>query len=236
MMLVAEMTLREVNRSAAVASGVGSSVFRLLLDAVADLPRVALPVDRRCPEAALVHVCHRYRKYAPPPNPNVVGIAPAGRIKMDIASAAIPIVISCGAFAFSIFTWRERRNQDQRDLFLKMHERLIDVDLQRGRRILAENIHSVKDAEALLRGSPADYELANRALAMFDIFALYAERGYVDRKLVLEEWGYTLANTWACGQYLIAERLNRHRPNTWSAWPHFQKLGKLADEWVSSEA
>ena len=31
----------------------------------------------------------------------------------------ISIVLSSAAFLFSIFTWRERKSQDQRDLFLK---------------------------------------------------------------------------------------------------------------------
>jgi Tfp pilus assembly protein PilN len=62
----------------------------------------------------------------------------------------ISIVLACAAFLFSIFTWRERRSQDQRDLFLKRHERLIDIDLQHGRRILAQSIRSTKDAQSLL--------------------------------------------------------------------------------------
>jgi hypothetical protein len=78
----------------------------------------------------------------------------------------IPIVLASAAFLFSIFTWRERRSQDQRDLFLKMHERLIDIDLQRGRRILGQAIHSAKDVQALFHDSPDQYDLANRALAM----------------------------------------------------------------------
>jgi len=36
------------------------------------------------------------------------------------------------------------------DLFLKRHERLIDIDLQHGRRILAQSIRSTKDAQSLL--------------------------------------------------------------------------------------
>jgi hypothetical protein len=36
------------------------------------------------------------------------------------------------------------------DLFLNLHERLIDIDLQRGRRILAQSIRSTKDAQSLL--------------------------------------------------------------------------------------
>jgi hypothetical protein len=95
----------------------------------------------------------------------------------------IPIVISCAAFVFSVFTWRERRAQDQRDLFLRIHERLVDVDLQRGRRVLFQMVQSIEDARALFQDRREDSDLANRALAMLDVAALYVERGYVDRDL-----------------------------------------------------
>jgi hypothetical protein len=149
-----------------------------------------------------------------------------GSGSMRVAVSLIPIVIACAAFVFSLFTWRERKARDQRDLFLRFHERLIDIDLQRGRRILLQNVHSVEDAE----------KFVNRALAMFDIAALYVERGYIDRQLFLEEWGYTYAGVWDSGQHFIAERLNRQASNTWSAWPHFQSFGKQAAEWVQRDS
>ena len=115
-----------------------------------------------------------------------------------------------------------------------MHERLIDIEFQRGRRILIDKVKSVEDVVELRTKSPTEYELVNRTLAMFDIFALYAERRYIDKDLVFSEWGYTLAAIWQAGGYFITERLNRQPPKTWSAWPHFQELGNQSLSWVSN--
>lgn len=155
---------------------------------------------------------------------------------MQIGLALIPTVISVCAFSLSLYTWRERKVQDRRDLFLKFHERLIDIELQRGRRILMQKVNSVEDAAKLAREAPSDYEIVNRALAMFDIAALYIERNYIDQQLFLEEWGYTYAGTWGRAQFFIAERLARQAPNTWSAWPHFQSFGRYASQWVQQQS
>lgn len=148
---------------------------------------------------------------------------------MELTYTLIAIIISCSAFAFSVFTWRERRAQDQRDLFLRIHERLIDADLQRGRRILFQ-MHSIEDAQTLFRDKPEDSNLANRALAMLDVAALYVERGYVDRSLFNQEWGFTYASILESARYFIAERASRGvRPGP-QPWPHFQRLASQATD------
>ena len=149
---------------------------------------------------------------------------------MQVAVSFISIVIACAAFSFSVITWRDRASKDQRDLFLRLHERLADVDLQRGRRILAQRINSIDDAAALLRDEPNEYESVYRAISMLDIVALYAERGYIDYKLVLQEWKGSYVRAWNHGQYFIAERTSRDTPNTWSAFPHFRAMAQRAAE------
>jgi hypothetical protein len=139
----------------------------------------------------------------------------------------ISIVLSSAAFLFSVFTWRERKSQDQRDLFLKMHERLIDIDLQRGRRILTQTINSAKDASALFRDSPDQYDLANRALAMLDVAALYVECGYIDKSLFIREWGSVYSHIRDSALYFIADREARNTVSSNWSWPHFRAL---ADE------
>jgi hypothetical protein len=94
-----------------------------------------------------------------------------------------------GAFSFSLYAWRQRIRQDQRDLFLKVHELLVSAEHQRGRRILYRRINSVGDARTLLRGSPEEYDLANMALAALDTAALYVERGHVSEDPFMGEWG-----------------------------------------------
>ena len=106
----------------------------------------------------------------------------------------ISIIVSCGAFIFSLYTWRERVVQDQRDLFLRLHERLLDVELQHGRRILFREVNSIADARNLFQNNPERYDLANMALAMLDTAALYVEGRYIDGNLFMQEWGYTYKN------------------------------------------
>jgi hypothetical protein len=150
-----------------------------------------------------------------------------------VVTAVISVALSCTAFAFSLFTWRERKTKDQRDLFLKIHERLIDIELQRGRRVLYQRVNSVEDAEALFRESIDEYDLANRALAMMDLAALYVAQKSIDRQAFLEAWGPTYAHAWKSGQHFIAERINRQGAiKAWPAWPHFQLLGKQCAETV----
>jgi hypothetical protein len=133
----------------------------------------------------------------------------------------ISIVISCGAFSFSLYAWRERIAQDRRDLYLRLHERLLDVELQHGRRILFRQVNSVADARNLFHGRPELYDLANMALAMLDTAALYVERGYIDAGLYMDEWGLTYKAILKHARYFLAERLERNAiPNT-RPWVHF---------------
>src|SRR5262245_19077114 len=99
---------------------------------------------------------------------------------MKFPVSYIALIISSAASAFGIFTWRDHKRQDKRDLLLQLHERLHDVELQRGRRILYQ-VRSVEDARALFQQGPEDYDVDNKALWMWDIAALYADKGYIDR-------------------------------------------------------
>ena len=146
----------------------------------------------------------------------------------QVLYALIPIGISCAAFAFSVFTWRERKVKDQRDLFLRVHERLVDVDLQRGRRIIYQDVNSVQDVQHLMRERPGDYDTANRALAVLDIAALYVERGYLDEQLFMQEWGLEYANILKHAQYFIDERASQAVASADKTWPHLQFLGARA--------
>jgi hypothetical protein len=70
---------------------------------------------------------------------------------------------------------------------------------------------------------------------MFDQFGGYVLRGYVDRQLMLEEWGHTYANAWLHGQHFIAERA-AHDGGRWSGWPHLRDLGPAAVEWSTAHS
>jgi hypothetical protein len=145
----------------------------------------------------------------------------------------ISIIISCGAFIFSLYTWRERIAKDQRDLFLRLHERLLDVELQHGRRILFRQINSMEDVRALFHEKPELYDLANMALAMLDTAALYVERRYIDGELFMEEWGYTYRQMLEHASYFLAERVERNAVPNPHPWGHFYSFAKQATkrEW-----
>jgi hypothetical protein len=146
---------------------------------------------------------------------------------MNIAVSFVALVISTVALAFGVFTWRDRKSQEKRDLFLQLHERLHDVQLQRGRRVLYQ-LRSEDDAEDLFRHRPEDYDLANKALWMLDIAALYAEQDYVDRELFMQEWGFVYAAIFEHGRRFINERVRRTELSAKFAWPHFQSLAEQA--------
>jgi hypothetical protein len=154
---------------------------------------------------------------------------------MNVIVSSSALFVSLAAFIFSVINWRERKRQDRRDLYLKIHERLVDINLQRGRRIIYRDVHSAEDAEALLREKPEDYDLANRALAMLDVAALYEEQGYIDGELFMREWGPVYARIRENSGYFIAERTARSVAPVDPAWPHFQSLARRATAPVQTE-
>jgi hypothetical protein len=148
------------------------------------------------------------------------------------------IVISIFALVFSAFTWvwtwRERQGKDQRDLFLQVYERLINKDIQRGRRILRQTVHSVNDAKTLLEDEPEDYDLANTAIAMLDVAALYVYQGYIDRELFMKKWARVYARCLDSGRHFLREREIRDPFVSAGEWQHFLDLGEEAIAWLES--
>lgn len=143
-------------------------------------------------------------------------------------TTVVSIVFSSAALVISALAYISRQRQDRRDLFLKLHERLVDPEIQLGRRVLFEQVHSVADAERLRNDAQESYQLINRSLAMFDILAMYVDRGYIDKSLALEEWGHSFARTFRQAQPFIADRL---AVQSWAAWPHLREFGVVAEEW-----
>jgi hypothetical protein len=96
-------------------------------------------------------------------------------------------------------------------------------------------VQSIEDAQALFQDRREDSDLANRALAMLDVAALYVERGYIDRDLFVQEWGFAYASILENARYFIAERASRAVRPTVRSWPHFQLLASQAteDAWLN---
>lgn len=121
---------------------------------------------------------------------------------------------------------------NKRDLFLALHEKLSAPEQMRGRRVLREQVNSVNDAAELRQANRGDGRAAAGALAMLDILGLYIEKGFVEDNLVLEEWGYVLAELQPHAAHLISERTrNRHRP----PWPHYRRLAGRASDWAARQ-
>lgn len=146
----------------------------------------------------------------------VVGAAarpdPSLQVKdwLTVMLAGVALVVSFGALAFN---YRKARQET----FLNIHDKLIAVDLQEGRRLLYNEINAPEDPARLLREDPVNYAKVNRALVMFDVLGLYVKRGYISKTWVLDEWGPTLAKARKHANHFIAHRTAIGAP----LWPNF---------------
>jgi hypothetical protein len=134
----------------------------------------------------------------------------------SLAVAFVALAVAVASF------WRAGR-KDKRDLFLRIHEALIEPDVVAGRRAL----YKIRDkgyAKVLIH-QEAEQTSVYRALAMFDVLGLYAEEGWVDEETVLKEWGNSLRRSWAPASLFIEARYETIR---WHSWPHYERLAKKA--------
>jgi hypothetical protein len=137
----------------------------------------------------------------------------------------VSVVISLVAVAFTVLSYRDRREQDRRDLFLKLHEKLIDADLQRGRRLIFTRAATVEDVEWLRDHEPEQYDLVNRAVAMFDVAGMY-----VAKNDFMAEWGPSYGRLWLASQSFLTVRFGDIPSGGVRGWPHFRTLGTEAAE------
>lgn len=144
------------------------------------------------------------------------------------ALAIFAAILSFAAFAFSLTTFFLQRAKDRRDLFLTIHQTLIAPELQEGRRKLhALGKHQIATVHL---DDPDGYQQINRALAMFDIFAMYVKRKYISEDLALKEWGHSLSLTWEKAEPFIEARRQHsgYRP-----WPSLRVLAQKATIWAT---
>ncbi|MER6955021.1 hypothetical protein [Streptomyces sp. NPDC000618] len=152
----------------------------------------------------------------------------------SVAVAFLAMVIAFLALWWSRRTWRASVEQNRRDMFLGLHEKLSSAEQQTGRRFLREKIGSLRDAEVLRREDPNCLRQVVGALAMLDILGLYVEKGFVDKELVFEEWGSLLAELHPHGVHVIEER-RQNRGSGRKLWPHFRRLALEAATWVERQ-
>lgn len=147
------------------------------------------------------------------------------------ALAILAAVLSVAAFAFSLTTFFLQWRKDRRDLFLTIHQALIAPELQEGRRKL--HALGTQQIATVHVDDPDGYQQINRALAMFDIFAMYVERRYISEDLALKEWGHSLSLTWEKAEpFIEARRVHSgYRP-----WPSLRVLGRKATTWSTNNS
>ena len=146
----------------------------------------------------------------------------------DVIATAFSLV----ALAFSLWSFRVGAQRDRRDLFLTLHERLIDPELQAGRKALHQRVGSVEDAQRLETADPQTYALVGRALAMFDIFGLYAREGYIDKQLALREWGRSYSLAYQRSRPYLEYRA---KDAGGQIWPNLRAFGEECAVWVAQE-
>lgn len=132
--------------------------------------------------------------------------------------------VSALAFIIALASFLRTRRVDRRNLFLEMHSRLLEPDLVTARRDLYRmgSASTVED----FNGQHADRMThVYRLLAMYDLLGLYAERRWVSRSTVVDEWGHSLARSIPHAEAVIEWRRDW---SGWDSWPHYRKLARHA--------
>ncbi len=133
-------------------------------------------------------------------------------------------LLAVAALMLGVVNYFHAQRRDKRDLFIRIHEELIKPDAAEGRR----HLYTIKDPSdaVAIAGDQERSGAIYRALAMFDLLALYSESEWIDESQVLQEWGYSLRNTLDPANMWIAERY-RDREE-WHSWEHYQRLARAA--------
>jgi hypothetical protein len=100
------------------------------------------------------------------------------------------VLIATVAVGLSFATALLNRRQRQEDMYLRVHETLIDIDMQRGRLAL----HQVGVSGRLPPEGGDEFARISRTLSVHNAVAIYVRRGIVPRRWVLDEWRNTLCD------------------------------------------
>jgi hypothetical protein len=126
-----------------------------------------------------------------------------------------------------MYVFVDSRRRERRDMFLKIHETLINDDLQRGRQLLFIKVTDECSVESL---NPDEYRDVNRALGTYNILGLYLKNGCVNERDVLDLWAEPVYNAWRAALPFIDHREHNHgfRP-----YRHFEELAKRCEKEVN---
>jgi len=139
------------------------------------------------------------------------------------------VAISVAALAVSLSALLATRWRDRRDLLLRMHERLITTDQQRGRRLVYKMSESGMRVEDL---TDEQYELVNNALASLNTLGIYYQRRYVRRRDLLEIWSEALVSLLRPAETFLA---HRDALPGGGRWPQLQVLAHDARQYLRQQ-
>ncbi|WP_304450848.1 hypothetical protein [Nocardiopsis sp. YSL2] len=100
-----------------------------------------------------------------------------------IIAALIGAIAAISVFVADILI---RKHSDRRNLLLKIHEEMTEIENQRGRRILIKLLEENKHTRRL---EEKDREMVNKSLSLIDIMGYYCRKGYIEESEVLTLWG-----------------------------------------------
>ncbi|WP_152513454.1 hypothetical protein [Nocardiopsis baichengensis] len=130
----------------------------------------------------------------------------------------IAIITSIAAAATSILAFIYSRKIDKRELFLRLHHQMTQLDAQKGRRLL----HQAKKRGRM----PIDKErdLINHAMALLDIVGFYQEKGHIKEREVMKLWGATFLQLEEAGKWFIKRRTIEENRHGQDLWPFFKDM------------
>lgn len=149
-------------------------------------------------------------------------MSPVDEVLGSTVIALAAILISLAGFALSILTLVLDRRRQSRDLFLSLQRHLTSPEQQAARRLLFLEQRTAEDFARLRRKDPASYDAINSAVSSFEILAMYARRGFVSRRLVLEEFGGLVGRVWLAAEPMITARIES---DGYALWPNLRRLG-----------
>ena len=138
---------------------------------------------------------------------------------LNISIATIAVIISYAAVSTN-------RRQRRLEAFFKIQEFLLEVDIQKGRRLIYEATR-----RGTLPTDENDFYLIVRALANFNTAAELVHRGVIPKKWALEHWHHGLQDMRTGYDSVVKYRLDHWQ--TWNAWPSLGLLISDAENYKS---
>lgn len=139
-----------------------------------------------------------------------------GGVNMERWPEMATAIFALLAFIVALLTYRFTLHKHQKDLFVQVHDKLIDPEIQKGRGILAERVGKKSDVGRL---SDVDFRLVNASLALYDTLAMYTQNQDLKLEHVRETWGTAMHRQAGAIRVFIDYREDNDR---YRSWPHLR--------------